>query len=66
MKQLFLFALATALALAVETAAQSPATPSGDPRVGLKPGLRNAGVASRNMELVASMPKPRGFFDPAS
>ncbi len=35
-----------------------------DPRVGLKPGLRDAGVAARNMELVSSMPKPEGFFDP--
>ena len=35
-----------------------------DPRVGLKPGLRNAGQAARNMELVASVPKPAGFFDP--
>ena len=37
---------------------------STDPRVGLKPGLRDAGVAARNMELVANVPKPRGFFDP--
>ena len=35
-----------------------------DPRVGLKPGLRDAGQAARNMELVASMPRPQGFFDP--
>ena len=35
-----------------------------DPRVGLKPGLRDAGQAARNMELVASLPKPQGFFDP--
>jgi hypothetical protein len=35
-----------------------------DPRVGLKPGLRDAGQASRHMELVASLPKPDGFFDP--
>jgi hypothetical protein len=35
-----------------------------DPRVGLKPGLRDAGQASRHMELVASLPKPQGFFDP--
>src|SRR5258708_25100550 len=37
-----------------------------DPRVGLKPGLRDAGQAARNMELVASLPKPEGFFDPKS
>jgi hypothetical protein len=34
--------------------------------VGLKPGFHNAAVAARNMELVASLPKPRGFFDPAA
>jgi hypothetical protein len=38
--------------------------PAADPRVGLKPGLKNAGEAARNMERVASMPKPDGFFDP--
>ena len=42
--------------------AQSPA--STDPRVGLKPGLKDAGVAASNMELVANLPKPPGFFDP--
>jgi len=66
MKQLFLCASAFALILVVEAGAQSPAPAAADPRVGLKPGFRNGGVASRNMELVASMPKPRGFFDPAS
>jgi hypothetical protein len=40
--------------------------PARDPRVGLKPGLRDAGQAARNMELVASLPKPAGFFDPAA
>jgi hypothetical protein len=35
-----------------------------DPRVGLKAGLRDAGVAAWNMALVASLPKPEGFFDP--
>ena len=35
-----------------------------DPRVGLKAGFRDAGSAARNMELVASLPKPEGFFDP--
>ncbi len=39
------------------------AAPS-DPRVGLSGGLRNARAAARNMELVANVPKPRGFFDP--
>jgi hypothetical protein len=48
----------------VQGRAQSPAAPATDPRVGLAGGLRNAGVAARNMELVASVPKPKGFFDP--
>ena len=38
--------------------------PASDPRVGLKGGLRDAGQAARNMELVASLPKPEGFFNP--
>ena len=37
-----------------------------DPRVGLKGGLRDAGQAARNMELVSSLAKPEGFFDPKS
>ena len=36
-----------------------------DPRVGLKPGLRDAGEAARNLQLVATLPKPEGFFDPS-
>ena len=35
-----------------------------DPRVGLKPGFRDAGQAARNIELVATLPKPDAFFDP--
>jgi hypothetical protein len=41
-----------------------PASPASDPRVGLKAGLRDAGEAARNMELLAHVPKPEGFFDP--
>jgi hypothetical protein len=44
--------------------ALEPAVPDTDPRVGLKAGLRNAGVAIRNLELVTNVPKPAGFFDP--
>ena len=44
--------------------AGEPAGPDTDPRVGLKAGLRNAGVAIRNLELVTNLPKPAGFFDP--
>jgi hypothetical protein len=54
----------------VSGGAQERAAGSGaarpDPRVGLKPGLRDAGVAARNMELLSTLPKPEGFFDPKS
>jgi hypothetical protein len=41
-----------------------PAAGTPDPRVGLKPGFNDAGVAARNLELVVAVPKPEGFFDP--
>ncbi len=54
--------------LSVALAGRAPAggdqRPAADPRVGLKPGLRDAGEAARNMEKVATLPKPEGFFDP--
>jgi hypothetical protein len=45
---------------------QAVPQPSSDPRAALKPGLRDAGQVARNLELVAAVPKPKGFFDPAS
>jgi hypothetical protein len=56
------------LCLVVEGVSQErPATaPSKDPRVGLKAGIRDAGQAARNMELVSSLSKPEGFYDPKS
>ncbi|MDT9600512.1 DUF305 domain-containing protein [Sphingosinicella rhizophila] len=36
---------------------------SDDPRSTLAPGFRNAGQAISNLTLVASLPKPAGFFD---
>ncbi|MCJ7420307.1 DUF305 domain-containing protein [Sphingomicrobium astaxanthinifaciens] len=39
---------------------------SEDPRVGLAPGLYDAGEAIWNLRKVASLKKPVGFFDPAS
>ncbi len=55
------------VAVVVGGAQEKPAAPrSDDPRVGLKPGMSNAGIAARNMELVATLPKPAGFFDPKS
>ncbi len=37
-----------------------------DPRVGLAPGLTDAGVAALGLELLANRPKPAGFFNPAN
>ena len=37
---------------------------SADPRAGLAAGFRDAGEAAMNIELVATFPKPDGFFDP--
>ena len=37
---------------------------SDDPRANLAPGLFDDGVAISNMELIASLKKPVGFFDP--
>ena len=39
---------------------------SADPRAGLTPGFRDAGEAISNMKLLAALPKPTGFFDPAN
>ncbi|MDP5052177.1 MAG: DUF305 domain-containing protein, partial [Congregibacter sp.] len=39
---------------------------SEDPRSGLKPGVFDAEQAMAGMELVASLRKPAGFFDPAN
>ena len=37
---------------------------SADARAGLSAGFQDAGQAIMNMELVATLPKPPGFFDP--
>jgi hypothetical protein len=55
--------MAIVLVAAVAVGAQGGAD---DPRVGLTPGFADAGVAAWNMELVASVPRPPGFFDPAN
>jgi hypothetical protein len=62
-------ALTSLVVLAVAVAARTGAAQQNggqDPRIGLAPGFRNAGVAARNVELMASVPKPPGFFDPAA
>ena len=35
-----------------------------DPRASLKPGIKDAGTAAKNMTIVSSTGKPNGFFDP--
>ncbi len=39
-------------------------TLSDDPRAGLSAGFDDAGQVSMNLELVASLPRPTGFYDP--
>jgi uncharacterized protein (DUF305 family) len=39
---------------------------SDDPRAGLAAGVDDAGQAISNLRLVASLPKPAGFFDPSN
>ena len=41
-------------------------TLSDDPRAGLAAGFDDAGQALLNLELVASLPRPPGFFDPSN
>ena len=53
-----LFCAAASLALALPAQGQSN---TNDPRVGLKPGLYDAGVASRGLSLVAHRNKPDVF-----
>jgi hypothetical protein len=45
------------------SAQELPASPETDPRVALMPGFRTAGESARNMQLVATLAKPEGFFD---
>jgi hypothetical protein len=59
-----LSAATVAALLFVEGRAQDRPAASPDPRVGLKPGLKDAGEAARNMERIATMGKPEGFYDP--
>src|SRR6185436_20040974 len=65
-----MFASALVMALVIRGGAQaqksSGAAAGPDPRVGLKAGFRDAGVAARNLELVTSVSKPEGFYDPSA
>jgi hypothetical protein len=58
-------AAAAMLAMVMAGSAQDHAGAASDPRVGLKAGFRDAGTAARNLELIASLPKPEGFFNPS-
>ena len=62
------FVLGALMCVAVIGIAQDrPASQAAtDPRANLKGGFKDAAVAARNMELVATLPKPEGFFDPKS
>jgi hypothetical protein len=60
----FVLAAAVAVSISAVGLAQAPATAQ-DPRVGLKAGLTDAGVAAKGLELVANLPKPEGFMDPS-
>jgi len=59
----FLVAIIAVVAAAVLTSAAQE-HPAKDPRVGLKPGLRDAGEAARNLEKVSTLFRPEGFYDP--
>jgi hypothetical protein len=65
----FLFLPLIATVVQVDAAAQAKratTTRHADPRVGLRAGVTDAGVAAKGLVLVANRPKPPGFFDPAA
>ena len=61
-----ILALLGALLSAVLLTSVAAAEVAPDPRIGLSPGLDNAGVAANGLELLAHQNKPAGFFDPAN
>ncbi|NTZ42916.1 DUF305 domain-containing protein [Altererythrobacter sp. SALINAS58] len=50
----------------IERMTAALASLSSDPRANLAAGFRDAGEAASNMRLIAALPKPEGFFDPAN
>lgn len=53
------------LPVALLIAATRPASAQqADPRIGLKAGLQDAAAASKYLELVGSVARPEGFYDP--
>ena len=49
-----------------QEAPKGPTASTSDPRYTLKPGLRDAGEAIKNLERLSALSKPAGFFDPNS
>src|SRR5688500_4756192 len=58
--------VALAIGNAQQPADNAPKPSTTDPRANLKPGFRDAQVAAWNLDLVATLPKPAGFFDPSA
>src|SRR5688572_24318183 len=56
--------LSAAAGVMIAAAGANAQTP--DPRVGLKPGWKDAGVAARNVELIGSVERPAGFVNAAN
>src|SRR5688572_11097225 len=63
---LAIVAAAIAVGHAQQPAGNEPKPSTTDPRANLKPGFRDAQVAAWNLDLVATLPKPEGFFDPSA
>src|SRR5688500_8177156 len=61
-----LIAVSLAVGHAQQPAGNEPKPSTTDPRANLKPGFRDAQVAAWNLDLVATLPKPQGFFDPSA
>ena len=61
-----LVAASLAVGYAQQPAGNEPKPSTTDPRANLKPGFRDAQVAAWNLDLVATLPKPDGFFDPSA
>jgi hypothetical protein len=64
MKSAAICVSAILLSVAMPGGAQQAPASKTDPRIGLKAGLHDAGEAAFNMERIAGLPKPDGFFDP--
>jgi len=63
--QMFWSILAAASLLPGTASAQGDsAITSNDPRIGLRPGLNNAGEAARNLELIGHADRPQNFGNP--